>query len=155
MSQEEWVPCVFELETEPGKVASSTWTIRNIDATETNLSYVLPLPNATETNLSYVLPLPTRRGGQRLHLSGITVGVQDASPGNSVPSFHARGITFNQSVVLEGTKHGAVGAPAKVEHNFPVIDCSVYDVVKVVVYLECTEKHGVDISFVTAKCYYA
>lgn len=141
-SQEEWVPCVFELETTPGKVASSTWTIRNVDA--------------TEANLSFVIPLPTRRGGMRLHLSGITVGVQDASPGNSVPKFHARGINYDKSTVLEPSKHlTPISAATKAQHLFAPVDCSPYEVVKVVVYLECTTPHGVDISFVTAKCHYA
>ena len=140
--QEEWVPCVFELETQPGKVDSSLWTIRNVDD--------------TDVNLSFVLPLPTRRGGRRLHIAGITVGVQDTGPGDFVPEFHARGIVFNDATVIPGSKYDAgVRSPMKAQHLFGAVDCSMYDVIKIIVYLQCTEYHGVDVSFVTAKCYYA
>ena len=141
LGQEEWVPCVFELETVPGQVESSTWTIRNV--------------STTPVNLSYVLPLATRKGNQRLFLSGITIGVQDAGPGNTVKEFHARGITHNQGSPLEPTKYQIpISAPTRAQHIFQPIDCSQFDVVKVVVYFECTAPSGVDVSFVTAKCHY-
>lgn len=140
--QEEWVPCIFEAATVPGKISTSTWTLRNADD--------------TDINLSYVLPLPTKRGGQRLHISGLTVGVQDASPGNGVIKFQVRGVVFNQATILNGTTYEAgVFTPTNARHMFPTIDCSQFDVVKVVVYLECTTEKSVDISLVTARCYYA
>ncbi len=140
--QEEWVPCVFEIEVPMGKVESSLWTIRNIDD--------------TDVNLTYVLPLPTRRDGRRLHIAGLTVGVQDASPTDFVREFHARGINFNASHVIPGSTHNqGIQGQNKMQHLFAPVDCSIYDVMKVVVYLTCTEPSGVDVAFVTAKCYYA
>jgi hypothetical protein len=139
MNDEGWVPCIFELESIPGKVEASSWTIRNTEA--------------TEMKLMYVIPLPTQRGNHKLFLSAIRVGLHDADSQNHVFWVEVRGIIFNKGKVIAEAKN-IWSSPQRIELDIPDSDCSIYDSVKVIVHVKCTIPSGVDLSFVTAKCYY-
>ena len=139
MSNPEWMPCIFELENPNGKVISSPWTIANIDD--------------TDVVLTYNVPLPMIKDGKRLQLSSIRVGIQEASPTDRVKEIHARGCMFNKCVVFGENKQGFASSQ-RVQIDFPVHDCSGFDAVKIIVYLECTKQYGVDIGFVSVQYQY-
>ena len=139
MNDECWVPCIFELESIPGKVESSSWTIRNTEA--------------TEMKIMYAIPLPTQRGNHKLFLSAIRVGLHDADSENHVSTVQARGVIFNKGTVLVDVNN-VWSSPQRIEIDVPDTDCSIYDNVKIIVYLKCATPSGVDISFVSARCYY-
>ncbi|MFX1566384.1 MAG: hypothetical protein ACFFCH_10375 [Promethearchaeota archaeon] len=139
MNDEGWVPCIFELESVPGKVEASAWTIRNIEP--------------TEIKLMYIIPLPTQRGMQKLYLSALRVGLHDADSQNHVFSVEVRGVIYNKGAVVAEAKN-IWATPQRIEIDVPDVDCSIYDTVRVVVNLRCTIPSGVDISFVNAKCHY-
>ena len=137
---EGWIPCIFELETVQGKVESSTWTIRNTEPVELMA-------------LTYAIPLASQRGNQSLYLSAIRVGVHDADPANHVSKIQARGNTYHDSKEFFEIDN-VWSSPQRIEVDVPDKNCGGFDNVKVVVYMKCAAKSGVDISFVTAKYYY-
>lgn len=139
MNDECWVPCIFELESKPGKAEASVWTIRNTEA--------------AEMHLNYAIPLPPQRGTSKLYLSAIRVGLHDADGQNHIFGVEVRGIIFNKGTVISDTRN-IWSNPQRIEIDLPDRDCSVYDTVKVVVHVRCTIPSGVDVSFVSAKCYY-
>ena len=63
LSQEtNWIPCIFELASEVGKVVCTPHEV----AVKENVSNLA---------LTYTVPVPAIRGGRRLLLGGVTVGM--------------------------------------------------------------------------------
>ncbi|MFW9767186.1 MAG: hypothetical protein ACFFF9_13655 [Candidatus Thorarchaeota archaeon] len=120
MSQEtSWIPCVFELASEVGKVVCTPQEV----AVKENV------PNIA---LTYTLTAPTLKGSRRLHLSGVIVGITKADPANPITRIQVRGVRLDSVQVLweDNNRHGN---PFKFQAGFPPIDCSGWDAVKVVV----------------------
>ncbi|MFW9832619.1 MAG: hypothetical protein ACFFEK_01360 [Candidatus Thorarchaeota archaeon] len=137
---EEWVPCIFEFGSQTGAVLGTPHAAANVIQGE-------------DIMLTYSIPLATRRGQQRLFLSGVTVGLTKADSGSRVTRMHVRGVnTDNRSTIWEDMRD--YSGQNHIQNNFAEIDCSMYNVLKVVVYITTTEYSSLRISFVTAKCQY-
>jgi len=120
LSQEtNWIPCIFELASKVGKVVC---TPQEIAVTE----------NVPNIALTYTVPIPTIRGGRRLHIGGVIVGITKADGANSITNIQLRGITCeNVKVLWENPNQHT--HPHKFQQSFPPIDCSSWDSLKVIV----------------------
>jgi hypothetical protein len=134
-----WMPCSFEFARRVGMVEGNP--------------FAAMIQNPGEGPLAYNVPLPTVRRGNKLHLSGLALGIYKAEPGSNVTKIQIRGITHNNhdELWVDATPYSG---SRKVEQNFPAIDCSAYDVIKVVVYVDHKGQTPMQIAYVNVKYQY-
>jgi hypothetical protein len=133
------MPCVFEIASDKGPVTSTRWTITN--------------SGPSSVDLTYAFPFPTRRKGRALHLDGIRIGIRDADPANRVRKIEVRGCLFSHKDMLY-EQEGNWANSQRVQIDLPSLNCGQYDEIKVILFLECTQRAGVKVAFVTAKHHY-
>ena len=130
------MPCVFELASELGPVTSTRWAITN--------------SGPSNVELTYAFPVPTKRKGRSLYLDGIRIGIRAANPTNYVSKIAIRGCRFNEKEVI--FRHeGNWNSMQRAEMSLNSLNCSSFDEVKVILFLECSERKGVKVPFVTMK----
>lgn len=134
-NESNWMPCVFEFGHKTGLVEGNP--------------FAAMLTHQAEGMITYCVPLSTVRRGNKLHLSGVAVGIYKAEPGSNITRIQIRGITHSHNDELWVDNTVYTGS-RKVEHNFPPIDCSGYDVIKILVYLDHKAQTPVQIAFVNA-----
>jgi len=127
LSQEtNWIPCIFELASEVGKVVCTPHEV----AVKENVSNLA---------LTYTVPVPAIRGGRRLHLGGVTVGITMADAANSITKIQVRGVRSDTREVLWKDLNPHT-SPQKLQQSFPPIDCSGWDALKVIVYVSSSNQ---------------
>lgn len=139
MSQEtSWIPCMFELSSEPDKVVCSPQEV----------SVKENVPNVA---LTFGVPAATLRGGRRLHLSGVTVGITKADSAHFISKIQLRGVRIDSVQVLweDANQHNN---PHKAQQGFPPIDCSSWDALKVIVNISTAgQPHMARVGFVSVQ----
>jgi hypothetical protein len=91
--------------------------------------------------------------GRNLIITGLRIGIQDASPSDHLLGIDIRGVVYNGVEFLLNEKVPYMNAQ-RLEKSFAPMNCGQFDAVKVVLHLKCTQPHGVDISFVNLQCTY-
>jgi len=134
-----WVPCVYEIEQEIGKVKGTGYTITNIDATDTWLQFRLPLPPV--------------KGSLKLYTSGVRVGVLDAGVADYLDTITILGVLFNTATVINQDTTN-YDSQQEVETLFGAVDSSSYSVVQVRLNIVCTGAGDIDIDYVNLRCFY-
>ena len=134
-----WVPCPFTIESVVGKVVG-TWTQRNLDN--------------TNVELAYTLPLPTVKGSLKLYVSGTKIELYDADATNFIDSIIVRGVTRGSGVALD-TNAGNYDSPQTITDTWAAVDCSSYEAIKVQVAIDVDTASALDIGYVAVQCYYA
>lgn len=116
----------------------------------------ITLANQGANNMvvEFMLPQPTNRGGKKLYISGVRVGLYDADGTNYIDHHNLFGTT--------GTTYLGVWAdnadytsPQLIENLFTAIDCSSYELMFVTVYCINADVYAIDLMTITCLCYYA
>jgi hypothetical protein len=133
-----WVPCIFQVESPKSEVYGA-YSIRNV--------------GANDQNLSYVLPLPTNKGGLKLYISGIRVGIIGANGTNFITRMRVYGLVYNTVTTLDDDTTDYNSAQL-VDESFAAVDCSSHN--QIVVQLDTTVANAgaLNIVFVELECYY-
>lgn len=138
----QWKPCVFRLETVVGKVYSSGGRTLNVDATDVDVEFTLPLE-------------PTR-GSLKLYISEVKINLMDADGTDyleAINIYSTEGTTLTTE--FTDTNEGAFWQSAQIiTESFTAIDCSAFDSVTVRCNLFCTTVNEVIIGGVLLKYYY-
>jgi len=134
-----WMPCTFEFARHVGMVEGNPFGVM--------------VTNPSDGPLAFAAPLPTVRRNNRLHLSGVSIGLFKADGANGITKIQLRGITHDGNQVLWDDANHYSGT-RRVEHTFGPIDCSAYDVIKVIVYVSYKGQEPLAISFVNVKYEY-
>ncbi len=110
-------------------------------------------PSDTDFQALFLLPLPTMKGSQRLHVSGLKLGLFDANPNDYVGRIMVYGANYNtyQNLLDDSTPRNAKGT-----YTYPITLTDVSGHEKVVVRLFCVASapKGLDISSVLIQCQY-
>ena len=140
MNDEARYPCVYEMCSPPGKVQMAGPLFDNVDD--------------TNHQMSFRLPLPARKGHLRLHVNGCQIGVLDADPANYVSQLSVNGMTYAAMNVLFESKD-PVNAQQLKPYSFGAHDASNFESVCVRVWCTVSAPHDLNISSVSLHCYYA
>ncbi len=139
-----WIPCALFTWDDPvaHPFDGGSITIRNTGAT----NFVV----------SMLVPLSTNRGGKKLYIKGIGVSVLDSDAGDYVDRARLFGMNFNSLTPLQDidfdTVHGT--APGEFTDSFAADDISSYKQVVITLNFVVTNANDLDISSITADCYY-
>jgi hypothetical protein len=140
MNDEAWYPCVYEVCSPPGKVMMAGPVLSNVDG--------------TEYQMIFRLPLPARKGNMSLHVAGCQIGLLGADPGNFVSQISVNGMTHLAMKVMFQTKE-PVNAQQVKALSFPAHDASGYEGVLVRVWCNVSAPSSLHITSVSLHCYYA
>jgi hypothetical protein len=139
MADEAWIPVVYETAKPPDKVQMAGPYFDNVDDTDFELMFRLPLPGI--------------RGGQRLHIDGIKIGVFDADPANYVSKLTVYGVAFNSNDSVFVSEE-PINSPQVKSHSFPATDVSNWESIMVRVWCSVSVARDLNISSVLLHCYY-
>ena len=140
MIDEAWIPAVYELAVPADKVQMAGPYFDNVDD--------------TDFQLMFRVPLPATKGGLRLHIDGVKVGVFDADPANNVQQYTIYGIAFDKNARLYNDNQPIVAREVRTM-NFPAIDASSWEAIMVRVWCAVSAPHDLNISSILVHCYYA
>ena len=133
-----WVPCVLA-------GGSNFDDFRAIDFIENR--------GANDLYLRLMLPLPTNKGGKKLYVSGVRVGLVDADDDDYLNMIKVIGLKYSTSDALY-QNYGDWKSQQKVEYTFTGKNASGYDQVAVTLHIVATSYRDVKISGILLKCYY-
>jgi hypothetical protein len=140
MVDEAWIPAVYELASPPHKVQMAGPYFDNVDD--------------TDFELMFRVPLPATKGGLRLHIDGVKVGVFDADPANSVLKYAINGIAYDSMEGLFVDKEPIVDRELRTR-SFPAVDASKWESVMIRVWCTVSAAKDLNLSSVLVHCYYA
>ena len=136
-----WVPCAYMDTYETGTWRASVGLLYNI--------------GSTNTQLSFMLPLPTNRGGKSLYVDGIRVSVYQANATNYVDTIQARGLTYLAATQLVGFADAANRTAQGLYETTPTaVVCSGYEQIVVAADVVTADLHGLRIAGTALRCYY-
>ena len=137
-----WVPCAFELGTAVGKVeVAASAFISNVDG--------------TNMNLRYLVPLPTNKGSLKLYITKVKAEIHDADVDDFITSLYLWGQDNTGLTDLYHDFTNIDSAQAKTWTLGAAVDCSSYASCFVFVYLDLTDANDFDLADVSVECYYA
>lgn len=95
----QYKPCILSLESAVGKVTTNFGTFENVDGTDINLTYMIPLE-----------PL---KGTLHLHVDGLKISLTDADANNYITDIRLRGTTnadppVDSALVTGGTDYNTI-----------------------------------------------
>jgi len=140
MNDDAWYPCVFEVGTPPGKIMAGGPLLSNVDD--------------TDTQIIFRLPLPIKKGNMSLHVAGVQIGLLGADPMNFVSQISVNGMThLAMKVFFEATDD--LTAQQLKTYQFPAHNCGGYEAVLARVWSSVSAPSKLHITSVALHCYYA
>ena len=140
----EFIPCVFEIAGGIGSIGKmylnvTTMGITNVDTT----SFLV----------SYRLPLPTNRGGLKLYVDDLRVGVHTADATDYLTRVRIYGINHDgaTSLQLDSTNRTSQGSYV---YPFAATDASGYESIVAMLHYECDSIDDLVIQSTEILCYY-
>ncbi len=139
-----WVPCVYIDESSSTRkyyINAAAGTILNVDD--------------TDTNMRWDLPLPTVKGSLKLYISGVRLSLLDADAGDYVNTTTVYGKTTTgglTSLASDTTNYNT--AATLFTYTFAAADCSSYLGVMTWLAVVATNAADFDIMDVQVRCYY-
>ncbi len=140
MIDEAWIPCIYEICSPPGRIQMAGPLLSNVDGTE----YQMMLR----------LPLPASKGGLRLHVDGLQIGLLGADQANYVSQISVNGMTHLKMKVMFEAKD-ALNAQQLKSYSFEPHNCGGYESVLGRVWCSVSAPSKLHISSVSLHCYYA
>jgi len=136
-----YYPCMLQAESVDGAIITAGSTIKN--------------SGASDAVLQFGLPLPTTRGGLKLYVSGLKIGLQDADAGDYITDINIWKMRYDAVDAMAGGADSTdYTAPAEIVNTFAAVDVSAYEQIAVLVSLFCTDASDIDLTHVKLRCYY-
>lgn len=136
-----YYPCMLQAESVDGAIITAGSTIKN--------------SGASDAVLQFGLPLPTTRGGLKLYVSGLKIGLQDADAGDYITDINIWKMRYDAVDAMAGGADSTdYTAPAEIVNTFAAVDVSAYEQIVVLVSLFCTDASDIDLTHVKLRCYY-
>lgn len=100
------------------------------------------------------LTIPTTKGGYKLYIDGIQVGVHTADSSNLITLVEIQGLQYNSDTELYDSGALTLNSAQEWTDTFTAVDCSTYD--HIVVEITCTVPTAANlkISYCALRCYY-
>lgn len=141
VANHEWIPCAYMDTYDVDTWRCSVGVLYNI--------------GATNTKLSFMLPLPTNRDGKKLYIDGIRISVMQANATNYVDFIQARGLTFTGAIQLAGLVIGTNRTTAGLYPSLATaVDCSIYEQITCEIAVITANLHGLRLTGIHLRCYY-
>ncbi len=135
------VPCILELEDQVGKIVMSWHTVfQNVDG--------------TDFTVIFRCPLPTVKGGLKLYVGDVRVGIQDADADDYLDNVIVGGIVYNTVTTLNSGPTNRT-SPNTYTYPFTPADASGYDSVALRIQVVATNAGDFNLTSVELECYYA
>jgi len=119
---------------------NTSWTIENIDG--------------TDTYWYFYLLMPTNKTGLKLHVRGWEMGLQDADAGDMVDAVVIQGLTHSSAAVIndkDDVDYKTIGRHA---WSFAEVDCGAYHRVQGRLHGVFTDPGDLAISYFNILCFY-
>ncbi len=134
-----WVPCQLVGWTVQDTLFEATATHSNVDG--------------TDDFIMFELPLPTNRGGLKLYIKTLLLGIKQAAVADKVDRVLTSGIRSATRTIIDddGTDRDAAG---DYTYDLGPTEMSSYDVVRIEIQRTVTNAGGLDIALINIDCYY-
>ncbi|MHA1925648.1 MAG: hypothetical protein ACW974_07010 [Candidatus Thorarchaeota archaeon] len=140
MNEQAWYPCVYEVSTPPAKVTMAGPLFSNVDD--------------TDYQMMFRLPLPLTKGNLRLHVIGCQIGLLGANAANYVSQISVNAMPHLAMKVMFESEEALTAQQMKA-YSFAPLDVSSYEAVCVRVWCTVSVPKQLHITSVSLHCYYA
>ncbi|KKL17417.1 hypothetical protein LCGC14_2485800, partial [marine sediment metagenome] len=138
----EWIPCAYM-----DSAIVDTWRVSNVGTLD-NLG-------ATNTSITFTLPLPTNRGGKKLYINGYSIGIFAADADDYVNNSFLKMSKFDTVTTIPNslvtTNRTAQG---EFDTTFAAVDVSGFNQIYLILEVVNTNANQLRITNVAIRCYY-